>query len=95
MIISKYDTEKHFVLTNEDEKIIAIIKAEAGEIDLTDKIKDAILADEQLFDLTVYPNDIVMSENGQTYAIPIMSKEFEEDDEEYNQDYYLTDTAIY
>ena len=99
MIQSNYPTEKHFVLTNNEDKIMAIINCPAGLNDITEKVKKAISEDEELKSITL-ENNFIMDNLGVVFVIkalviPEYYNDNDDDDEEISSYYSLTEAWIY
>lgn len=92
MIQTNYNTEKHFVLTNNEDKIMAIILCPAGKNDISEKVKQAISEDEDAE--TTLVNSFIMDELGVIYTLNAMTKD-EFNDEEISRYYSLTEAWIY
>jgi len=93
MIQTNYNTEKHFVLTNNEDKIMAIINCPAGKNDISEKVKQAIYEDEML-DSIKLTNDFIMNESGVIYILNALIIDIA--GEEENESYYsLTESWIY
>ncbi|MBC7845530.1 MAG: hypothetical protein H7Y10_03460 [Flavobacterium sp.] len=92
-IKTNFNTEKHFVLTNNEDKIMAIINCPAGKNDISEKVKQAISEDENAESVTLV-NQFVTDKAGATYILNAMIKD--ECNDEGNSNYYnLTEACIY
>jgi len=92
-IKTNFNTEKHFVLTNNEKKIMAIINCPAGKNDISEKIIKAISEDENA-DSVVLVNEFVIDKAGATYILNAIIKD--EGEDEGNSNYYsLTESWIY
>jgi hypothetical protein len=99
MIQTNYNTEKHFVLTNNEDKIMAIINCPAGKNDISEKLKKAISEDEELKSIT-FENDFIMDNLGVIYIVKALViheyyNDNDDDDEEISSYYSLTEAWIY
>lgn len=92
MIKSNYDTEKYFVLSNEDDKIMSIIKCEEGESDITKRVVQSISEDEDLTS-AIITDDVFMNENGAIYTFEVLTIDSIKESEV--KTYFLTNVAIY
>jgi len=96
MIQTNFNTEKHFVLTNNEDKIMAIIYCPAGKNDISEKVKKAIFEDEDLKTIDLV-NKFTMDSPGVVYTInALIVPDFGDDDEEaQSSNYNLTESWIY
>jgi len=92
MIQTNYNTEKYFVLTNNEDKIMAIINCPAGKNDISEKVKKAISEDEDLQSIELQ-NDFIMDSLGVIYTLK--AKTINEIDDENESYYSLTEAWIY
>ena len=93
-IKTNFNTEKHFVLTNNEDKIMAIIHCPAWKNDISEKVRQAILEDE-MFEKVTFDNDFVMEESGPIFIIKTSIIDFEDDIKEDTRYYSLTESWIY
>lgn len=91
-IKTNFNTEKYFVLTNNEDKIMAIIHCPAGKNDISEKVIKAISEDEDAE--TTLVNTFVIDKAGATYLLNAMTKD-EGDEEEISRYYNLTESWIY
>lgn len=92
-IKTSFTTEKYFVMTNNEDKIMAIIHCPAGKNDISEKLIKAISEDENAETVTLV-NEFVIDKAGATYLLNAMIKD-ECDDEEISRYYSLTESWIY
>lgn len=95
-IKTSFTTEKHFVLTNNEDKIMAIIHCPAGKNDISEKLIKAISEDEDLKTIDLV-NEFIIDSPGVIYTInALIVPDYGDDDEEAQSSYYnLTESWIY
>lgn len=87
--------DSHFVLTNDDDKIIAIINVPQDEQNITEKILQAI-KDDSIPVYAVMVNDLYIDPTATCQIISFEVKMQEEEEGEiYFPTYYLTITEMY
>jgi formyltetrahydrofolate synthetase len=90
-IKSNFNIEKHFVLTNGEEKIMAIIHLPAGKNDVSEKIIKAISENENA-ESVILSNQFVINKAGATYMLnAVVFNNIETSSNYYN----LTEACIY
>lgn len=89
---TNFATEKHFVLSNDENKIISIIKAETGLFDIKYKIEQSILDDECVEHVFLLDKNTI-TEAGQTIFFSAVVVDFTE--ESQTKKYKLTESLIY
>jgi len=92
-ITTNFNTEKHFVLTNSESKIMAIIHVPPGNNDISEKIKRAILEDENA-EIVNLLNEFVIIKEGANYMLKA-SIVFDDTSDAYENYYNLTAAAAY
>jgi len=93
-IKTNFNTEKHFVLTNNEDKIMAIINCPAGENDISEKVIKAIIEDEMFEEVTL-ENDLIMAESGPIYILKTTIIDFIDDRDQDTRYYNLTESFVY
>lgn len=91
-ITANFQTVKYFVLTDSEEKIMAIIKIRQGESDITKKLARAILADTDA-ETVVFLNSFELN-TVSTFIVKVRLVDTVNQVHENNY-YSLTPTAIY
>jgi hypothetical protein len=93
-MITNFNRERFFVLTNDENKIIAIIKCEAGIHDITDKLYDAISEDYDAEKVEIRTKDLIIEsfDYEQSFTVKIFGND---DNDPYKETFTLTTTAIY
>lgn len=93
-IKTNFNTEKHFVLTNNENKIMAIINCPAGKNDISEKVKQAILEDE-MFEEVTFENDVLIEVSGPIFILKTIIIYFQDDNHTDTRYYNLTESWIY
>lgn len=81
-------------MTNNENKIMAIIHCTAGLNDISEKVRQAILEDE-MFEKVTFDNDFIMEESGIIYIVKTTIIDFLDDLYEDTRYYSLTESWIY
>lgn len=89
---TNFTTEKYFVLLNDENKIMSIIKTEKGLFDVKSKIETAILEDESCEHVFLLDKN-TMTESGQTIFFAAVIVDFCE--ESTTKKYQLIESLIY
>jgi len=93
-IKTNFNTEKHFVLTNNENKIMAIINCPAGKNDISEKLKQAII-EYEMFEEVTFKNDVLMEESGPIFILKTIIIDFQDDNHTDTRYYNLTESWIY
>jgi len=80
----------HLVLTNQDNKIIAVIQTNKAYLNIEQKVKWAIKDDTNCEDVEIIKD---INFKGDYYTVKVWITD--EDQEGYEETYYLTETAVY
>lgn len=91
-IYSNYDKETYLVLSNNDDKIMSIIKCPAGRTEITEIIQRAIKDDEQC-DSVKITNSFILNNKSTHYILSVAL--LNKTGTELGIYFYLTDTKLY